>query len=149
LASVLLDLQQYSDAKTIAKQALNSKDPDSILPLRVLALAHYHLNEEHPALEAFRKVAELDRSLLEPHAYLAELSLNSLDIESCVRACDQLLKTLDLDRNLTIHSLNELAAQFFKIAEAMLQSPEPHLFRLCLEIGQRLLATRPHALAAS
>jgi tetratricopeptide (TPR) repeat protein len=146
LAGVLLDLERYNEAKSLAEEALKTKDADSILPLRVLALAHYHLDADNEALEAFQRLAHLDGSLLEPHAYLAELSLKSLDIEGCVNACDQLLKKLHLERHITIHSLQELAAQFFKIAEALLQSPEPHLFRLCLETGQRLLLmrTQPH-----
>ena len=106
---------------------------------RVSALSLYHMGDLASALVSFEKMIEFDPDQVEPYAYIAKITLDNADFETCIAACDHLLRILGLDRNVVLHSLTELGGRFFGIAEALIKTSELGPAKLCVETGRSLI----------
>jgi len=63
------------------------------------------------------------------------------EVEGLVKACDALLEILDLDRDLTLNSMQDLGQLFFQIAGTLEQNGKPDWPLLALHIGFSLFPT--------
>jgi len=59
-----------------------------------------------------------------------------------VRDCDELLRILGLERDLTLQSLQELGGLFFEIGEALYREGKPNLAILAEHVGFSLSPNR-------
>jgi len=139
MGQICLRCNEYLHAQSCAEEVLQSYDIRDLQALSLLAKAQYHLGNYTSAIDNFYQMAEIDSTLLEPHVYAADLFLRLKDIESCVAECDELLKILNLDRDITLNSFSDLGAQFFRVAESLVQISELDLMKQCLQIGKTLI----------
>ena len=112
--------------------------PNSIEVLSNLAYSYYAIEDYDQATQYFIEMAEIDPTQVDAHVYLSMIFLINQDIESCVASCDNLLKLLNLRRDLTLHSLEHLADRFFGIAKKLGVIKKFHLSNICQEIGKIL-----------
>lgn len=140
MGKICLSCDEFLQAQSLAEEVLQSHDNRDLQALSLLAKVQYHLGNYTSALDSFQQIAEIDSTLLEPHVYAADLFLRFKDIESCVDECDELLRILNLDRDITLNSLPDLGAQFFRVAEFLVQISELDLMKRCLQIGRTLIS---------
>jgi len=84
-------------------------------------LGTLYLNECNyiKAEECFLNTIKLDKYLLEAHLALSRIYISLNDLESCVMSCDELLRCLDLPRDITINSVSDLSRLYVSIGEAL------------------------------
>ena len=96
----------------------------------------YFESRQHDlAKSIYTKAIESDSRLIDVLLRLAHIALIDNDIEDCVRLCDLTLKALDLSRNITLHSIEDLAGLYVMIAHSLQQSGKAQLSREALEIA--------------
>ncbi len=97
------------------------------------------------AKEFFLKTIKLDKYLLEAHLALSKIYLSMNDPESCVMSCNELLKCLNLPRNITINSLYDLSNLYIDIGTTLIKQQKESLAGYSFEIAVLL---DPNALKA-
>ncbi len=60
------------------------------------------------------------------------------DMESCVMCCDQILKCLDLPRNITINNLSDLSKIYINIGNTLIKQRNKTLSNFSLDIAELL-----------
>lgn len=138
LADCLFHKGEYKSAAHIAQNILQKSPVPPVGAYRFSGLSHFHMGNFTAAISALEKMIECDPDLVEPYVYIAKMAIDSLDFETCIAACDQLLRILGLDRNVVLHSLTELGVQFFRVAESLIKNAEFGLARPCVDIGRSL-----------
>jgi tetratricopeptide (TPR) repeat protein len=100
-------------------------------------LGTLYLNEPDyiRAKECFLKTVRLDKYLLEAHLALSRIYIALDDLESCVMSCDELLKCLDLPRNIAIDSVSDLSKLYVNIGEALMAQQKELLANVSFEIA--------------
>ena len=83
--------------------------------------------------------------MLESHLALSRIYLSLDDPESCVMSCNELLKCLNLPRNIIINSLNDLSRLYKDIGTTLLKQQREPLAGFSFEIAVLL---DPNALKA-
>ncbi len=71
------------------------------------------------AQKCFLKTIELDKYLLEAHLALSRIYVFQNDMESCITSCDQILKCMDLPRDITINNLSDLSKLYIGIGKTL------------------------------
>jgi tetratricopeptide (TPR) repeat protein len=138
--NLALALRKLGDFKEAVRLCLEVEKDHPGYPeaLSNLAYAYYGLQNWDKSIEYFSKITELYPDQLDAHVHLAQVFLLNQDIESCVVSCDSILKLLNLKRDIVLNSLTDLGDQFRVIAQELLLVNNPHLSRICLEIGKIL-----------
>ena len=126
-----------SQAKDTYKDILAIKRE---IPEALLRLGFLYLNEANyiMAKECFLDTIKLNKYLLESHLFMSRIYLSMDDLESCVMSCDELLKHLDLPRNVTIDSVSDISRLFINIGQALINQEKETLARFSLEIADLL-----------
>ncbi|MCK4467674.1 MAG: tetratricopeptide repeat protein, partial [Desulfobacterales bacterium] len=130
----LRKLKRYDDAIEWTMRA-RKQNPESLEALSSLAHCYYETKEFGLALRVFNEIASLYPDEPDVHIYLSKLYLLQNDIEPCVRSCDELLRILELERDIILNSLVDMGTQFFKIGKKLVQDGKPFLAKICFDIG--------------
>ena len=143
----LRKLKRYDDAIEWTMRA-KKQNPESIEALSNLAHCYYETKEFGLALQVFNEIASSYPDEPDVHIYLAKLYLLQNDIEPSVRSCDELLRILELERDVVLNSLVDMGTQFFKIGEKLIVERKPTLAKICFDIGISLGKDSPDDLIA-
>jgi tetratricopeptide (TPR) repeat protein len=110
-----------------------------------IRLGNLYLNEPdyNKAKECFLNSIKFDKYLLESHLALSRIYIYLNDIESCVVSCDEILKYLNLPRDITINNLSDLSKLYINIGKSLLKHQKENLSGFSLEIA---LLLNPDAL---
>ncbi|MGR3310547.1 MAG: hypothetical protein ACUZ77_07190, partial [Candidatus Brocadiales bacterium] len=73
------------------------------------------------AKECFLKTLKLDKYLLEANLALSKIYISLNDPEGCGNSCDELLKCLNLPRNITIESISDLSKLYAHIGITLMK----------------------------
>ena len=100
-------------------------------------LGTLYLNECNyiKAEECFLNTVRLNKYLLEAHLALSRIYIAHDTLESCVISCDELLRCLNLPRNVTIDSLSDLSRLYVSIGETLKAQKKELLANVSLEIA--------------
>jgi tetratricopeptide (TPR) repeat protein len=114
---------------------INPNNPD--VPFRLGSL-YLHEHDNARAKECFLKLLNSEKYLIEAHLGLSKVYLSMNDPESCIRSCDELLKHLNLSRNITVNSIRELSDLYIKIGIALLRDQKESLVKFSFKIAELL-----------
>ncbi|MGR3301364.1 MAG: tetratricopeptide repeat-containing glycosyltransferase family 2 protein [Candidatus Scalindua sp.] len=105
-------------------------------------LGTLYLNEPDyiKAEECFLNTIKLDKYLLEAHLALSRIYIFLNVPETCVMSCDELLKYLDLPRNIAIDSVSDLSKLYVNIGETLKAQQKELLANVSFEIATFLNA---------
>ncbi len=111
-------------------------------PEVLVRLGALYLNELDyiKAEECFLNTIKLDKYLIEAHLALSRIYIFLNVPESCVMSCDELLKCLDLPRNVTIDSVSDLSKLYVSIGETLKAQQKKLLANVSFEIAALLNA---------
>jgi len=100
-------------------------------------LGTLYLNECNyiKAEECFLNTVRLNKYLLEAHLALSRIYIAHDTLESCVISCDELLRCLNLPRNVTIDSVSDLSRLYVSIGETLKSQKKELLANVSLEIA--------------
>jgi glycosyltransferase involved in cell wall biosynthesis len=106
-------------------------------PEVLVRLGTLYLNEPDyiKAEDCFLNTIKLDKYLLESHLALSRIYIALDALESCVMSCDELLKYLDLPRNIAIDSISDLSKLYVDIGTTLAKQQKELLANLSLEIA--------------
>ncbi|MCP4268484.1 MAG: glycosyltransferase [Candidatus Brocadiaceae bacterium] len=90
------------------------------------------------AKDYFLKTIKRGKYLLEAHLAMSKIYISLNDLESCVKSCDEILKCLNLPRNLAINNLSDLSGLYVDIGKALLKSQREKLSGFSFEIAELL-----------
>jgi glycosyltransferase involved in cell wall biosynthesis/Tfp pilus assembly protein PilF len=113
----------------------NPNNPEVQIRLGSLYL---HEEDNTRARECFLKLLNGEKYLIEAHLGLSKAYISMNDPESCIRSCDELLKHLNLPRNITINSISELSNLYIKIGIALLREHKEPQVKFSFEIANLL-----------
>ena len=106
----------------------------------LVRLGSLYLNEPNyiKAKECFLNTLKLDKYLPEANLALSKIYISLNDPEGCVTSCDELLKCLNLPRNITIDSISDLSKLYADIGTALLKQQKELLANFSFEISTLL-----------
>ncbi len=126
--------ENLSLAKSIYNNILTIK-PE--YPEVYIRLGNLYLNEPDysKANECFLNSIKLDKYLLEAHLALSKIYISLNDLGSCVVSCDQILKCLDLPRDMTISNVSDLSKLYINIGRTLQEHQKENLSGFSFEIA--------------
>lgn len=99
-------------------------DPFSVEALSNLGYAHYQRGDTVGARNAFERLSKISPKLKDPFLLLSRIHVEKGAFDRAVECCDALLRLLDLDRSIILHSLADLSDKYLEIGEALIQNGE-------------------------
>ena len=137
LGIALEGIGEIARAKDTYNKILKAKPEYAEVLVRLGSL---YLNEPNyiKAKECFLKTLKLDKYLLEANLALSKIYISLNDPEGCVTSCDELLKCLNLPRNITINSISDLSKLYANIGATLLKQQKELLANYSLEISTLL-----------
>jgi len=102
---------RFEDARQHYVRALEFKG-DSVAALSNLGHLYFETAQYGEAKHLYRKAIQVEGDLVDVQLRLATAYLFEGEIEGCVKACDLVLKALNLPRNRTLHDVQDLAGVF-------------------------------------
>ncbi|ODS32456.1 MAG: glycosyltransferase fused to TPR-repeat domain protein [Candidatus Scalindua rubra] len=123
-----------AQAKDIYNDILTIK-PEN--PEVLVRLGTLYLNEPNyiKAEKCFLNTIKLDKYLLEAYLTLSKIYISLNDLESCVMSCDELLRYLNLPRNITINSVSDLSKLYINIGTSLIKQQKELLANTSFEIA--------------
>jgi glycosyltransferase involved in cell wall biosynthesis len=134
-------LEQWAEAEENLQKALQV-NPERLEALINLGLLFYQQKEFQKALDYFNQALAMDPLLLDVLLFRSDIFTKWGEVEGLVKDCNELLKILGLNRDLSIQSLQELGGLFFQIAGALDQGEKPTLAIQALHVGFSLSPSR-------
>ena len=119
------------------------RHPDSLEAHSNLALSYYFLGNHEKALDHFLEISRLVPDQIEAYVYLSQIHLIRGDVESCVKSCDNLLRILNLKRDIVLNTLQDLGNLFLEISKSLSSESKPHLSQICLDLSRCFNGTDP------
>ncbi len=106
----------------------------------LVRLGSLYLNDSNynKAKDCFLKTLKLDKYLLEANLALSKINIFQNDPEGCVASCDELLKCLNLPRNITIDSISDLSKLYANIGITLMKQQKDLLASFSFEIAALL-----------
>ncbi|MCP4253973.1 MAG: glycosyltransferase [Candidatus Scalindua sp.] len=132
--------EQISDI-THAKEAyerLLTKEPKNAEALVRLGSLFLQESDLDNAKKCFLETIELGMYLVEAHLALSRIYISQNDMESCIVSCDQILKCLNLPRDITINDLSDLSKLYTDIGKDLLKQQKEILSGFSLDIAKLL-----------
>ncbi|MGR3301365.1 MAG: tetratricopeptide repeat-containing glycosyltransferase family 2 protein [Candidatus Scalindua sp.] len=116
---------------------IKPKHPEVLVRLGTL-----YLNEPDyiKAKDCFLNTVRLDKYLIEAHLALSKIYIAQDVLESCVMSCDELLKCLNLPRDITINSVMDLSKLYIDIGASLMKQQKELLANVSFEIAALLNA---------
>jgi glycosyltransferase involved in cell wall biosynthesis len=126
-----------SQSKEIYNELIQT-NPDN--PEVLVRLGSLYLREEDNtgAKEYFLKLLNYEKYLTEAHLCLSKIYIALNDPESCIQSCDELLKVLNLPRDITINDISELGDLYVQIGISLLRENKEPQVRFSFEIAELL-----------
>lgn len=121
----------YNDILTIRPE-----NPEVIIRLGTLYLSESNYVK---AKQCFLNTLKLDKYLIESHLALSKIYVSIDELESCVASCDELLKCLNLPRNVTIDSISDLSNIYINIGTTLSKQQKELLASTSFEIAISVL----------
>jgi glycosyltransferase involved in cell wall biosynthesis/thioredoxin-like negative regulator of GroEL len=134
-------LGQWTKAEENLQKALKV-NPERLEAILNLGHLFYQQEEYRKALEYFDRALALDPQLLDARLFRSDIFTKQGELDGVVQDCDELLRILGLERDLTIQSLQELGGLFFQIAGALDRERKPTLAIQALHVGFPLSPSR-------
>ncbi len=130
-------IKEFSHAKEAYERLLTiePKNAEAFVRLGSLFLNDSDLDN---AKECFLKTIELGMYLAEAHLALSRIYISQDDMESCIVSCDQILKCLNLPRNITINNLSDLSKLYIGIGKTLLKQQNEMLSGFSYGIAELL-----------
>jgi tetratricopeptide (TPR) repeat protein len=102
-----------------------------------IRLGNLYLNESdyNKAKECFINSIKFEKYLLEAHLALSRINISLNDLESCVVSCDQILKCLNLPRDMTINNVSDLSKLYVNIGNTLSKHQKENLSGFSFEIA--------------
>jgi tetratricopeptide (TPR) repeat protein len=137
LGVALEGIGEIARAKDTYIKILKAKPENAEVLVRLGSL---YLNEPNyiEAKECFLKTLKLDKYLLEANLALSKIYISLNDPEGCVMSCDELLKCLNLPRNITIESISDLSKLYANIGIILMRQQNGLLANFSFEIAALL-----------
>jgi hypothetical protein len=110
-------------------------NPDSVEALVNLGDVYYEKGQGRMAGKYYTRALEIESGLLLPSLRLANLSAKEGQFEACVVHCEDILRTLRLPCDRTLHSLSDLADLFLVIGHEFEKGKRKDLFMEAAEIA--------------
>ncbi len=109
-----------------------------------IRLGNLYLNgpDYNKAKECFLNSIKFDKYLLEANLALSKIYISLNDLESCVVSCDQILKCLNLPRDITINNISDLSELYVNIGNTLSKHQKENLSGFSFEIAL-LLVSKP------
>ncbi len=103
-------------------------------------LGYLYMNESNftRAKECFLNTIKLGKYLIDAHLALSKINIFLNDLEGCVMNCDELLKCLNLPRNITLNSISDLSKLYNNIGTTLLKQQKELLANLSFQISTLL-----------
>jgi tetratricopeptide (TPR) repeat protein len=142
LGIALEGIGEIARAKDTYNKILKAKPENAEVLVRLGSL---YLNESNyiKAKECFLNTLKLDKFLLEAHLALSKIYISLNDPEGCVTSCDELLKCLNLPRNITIESISDLSKLYANIGTTLFKQQMELLANFSFEISTLLGSDAP------
>lgn len=134
-----------TEAKAVYGRVLEVEPDNSEVLVRVGSL-YLQGHDNAAAKEYFLKLLNSEKYLIEAHLGLSKVYISMSDPESCIRSCDELLKHLNLPRNITINSINELSKLYIDIGTTLIKQQQGPLAGFSFEIAALLEPDTPKAI---
>jgi len=115
--------------------ALLKTDPNNPEVPAILCSLYLHENDNTRAKECFFKLLDSKKYLIEAYLGLSKVYISMNDPESCVMSCNELLKCLNLPRNITINSLYDLSNLYREIGTTLIKQQKEYLAGFSFEIA--------------
>jgi tetratricopeptide (TPR) repeat protein len=133
-------MEQWPEAEQALRQAL-ALNPERLEALINMGILFYRREQYPLALNYFYQALALDHQLVDVLLFLSDSLARLGEMEGLVKACDGLLEILDLDRDLTLHSIQDLGQLFLQIAGTLEQNGKPAWSLQALHLGFSLSPT--------
>jgi len=116
LASYKLGLSDEAEKALLKALEMNPKRIEALTNLGHL----YQKRKEHlKAMNSFVEALDLNPSLKDARLALSDIYFHLYDLEHLVQQCDALLNQLDLPRDMTLNSFEDLSSLYLSIGEAL------------------------------
>ncbi|MBO1225344.1 MAG: glycosyltransferase [Candidatus Scalindua sediminis] len=137
LGIALEGIGEIAQAKDTYNKVLKAKPENAEALVRLGSL---YLNESNyiKAKECFLNTLKLEKHVLEANLALSKIYISLNDPEGCVTSCDELLKCLNLPRNITIDSISDLSRLYANIGITLMKQQKELLAGFSFEIATLL-----------
>jgi glycosyltransferase involved in cell wall biosynthesis len=144
----LNELERYQEVRPILMGLKGEDDSLKAVILSNLAFSLHAGGNKIEAAEIFHELEKLDPTDLYPPIFLSSISLSQNDLEACVDQCDKLITLLEISKDKTLNSIEDLAYYYITAAKTLLKRPESRrLIKECLGISLNLCNNNPSLLA--
>ena len=133
-----------AEAKAAYGSVLKIEPDNAEVMLRIGSL-YLQEHDNIRAKDFFSQLLNSGKYLTEAHLGLSKAYISMNDPENCIRSCDELLKLLNLPRNITVNSISELSKLYIDIGTTLLKRQKEPLAGFSFEIAVLL---EPDALKA-
>ncbi|MEE9604261.1 MAG: glycosyltransferase, partial [Candidatus Scalindua sp.] len=137
LATVYKSVGNVTRAKDTYNNILTIRPKN---PEALASLGYLYMNESNftRAKECFLDTIKLGKYLIDAHLALSKIYISLNDPEGCVTSCDELLKCLNLPRNITIDSISDLSKLYADIGITLMKQQKELLANFSFEISTLL-----------
>ncbi len=137
LASMYESVGDVTRAKDTYNNILTIKpeNPEAFAKLGYLYMSESNFTK---AKECFLNTIKLGKYLVDAYLALSKINIFLNDLEGCVMNCDELLKCLNLPRNITINSISDLGKLYNTIGTTLLKQQKELMADLSFEISALL-----------
>ena len=114
---------------------IEPKNAEAFIRLGSLLLKDADLDN---ARKCFLETIELGKYSVEAHLALSRIYISQNEMESCIASCDQILKCLNLPRNIIINDLSDLSKLYIDIGNTLLNQQNELLSGFSFGIAELL-----------
>jgi tetratricopeptide (TPR) repeat protein len=143
---------ETAQAKETYNKTLKAK-PENAEALVRLGSLYLGESDYIKAKECFLNTLKLDKYVLEANLALSKIYISLNDPESCVMSCDELLKCLNLPRNITIDSISDLSKLYANIGTTLMKQqkelPANFSFEIAVLLNPGSPSEAPHPIQHS
>ncbi len=134
LASTYERSENIPEAIAVYSSILDIEPENAEILLRLGSL-YLQKHDNTRAKEFFQALLKSGKHLLEAHLGFSKIYISMNDPESCIGSCDELLKLLNLPRNITINSISELSKLYIDVGTTLLNQQNEPLAGFSFEIA--------------
>lgn len=112
--------------------------PNSLEALSNMGYVYFDGQDFSKAKEIFEYLGYIHPTLLDVPLMLSMIYIHIENIEMVVAECDNLMKLLEMERNMTLNSLLDLSNLFVNIGKVLLERERPKLGILAFDVASHL-----------
>jgi tetratricopeptide (TPR) repeat protein len=137
LGIALEGIGETAQAKDTYNKTLKAK-PENAKALVRLGSLYLGESDYTKAKKCFLNTLKLDKYVLEANLALSKIYISLNDSEGCVISCDELLKCLNLPRNITIDNMSDLSKLYANIGITLMKQQKELPANFSFEIAALL-----------